>query len=94
MGKYTAQASGILNTAIIGGAAGMFFVNEFFDFLGGSSDEHIMWTAGLKIKINEAGDLWAGMPGLKWAFLVAIPLYIYIIYFGSAGYKRERKVTA
>lgn len=91
MGKYTAQASGILNTAIIGGAVGMFFVNEFFDFLGGASDEHMMWTAGLKVVVNKNGDLWTGMPALKWAFLIAIPLYMFIIYFGVSGYKRKAK---
>lgn len=91
MGKYTAQASGILNTAIIGGAVGMFFVNEFFDSLGGTSGVHLMWTAGLEIEVNSEGDLWMGMPALKWAFLIAIPLYLYIIYFGASGFKRKVK---
>ena len=95
MGKYTAQASGILNTAIIGGAIAMVCVNGFFDSIGGQVDQHIMYNGVFDIMttvISESGEMteevWAGMPGLKWTFFFAIPMYMYIIYFGIAGYKR------
>ena len=83
MGKLTAKASGLLNMAIIGGAIGSLIVNETLDVFG-------------YYKLIESGEFadYNGFPIIKIAMLIAIPCYLYLIYYGAYGFKnRDRKIA-
>lgn len=83
MGKLAAKASGLLNMAIIGGAIGTLIVNEILDVLNYTS----LIGAGEPANYN-------GFPIIKIAMLIAIPCYLYLIYFGAYGFRNKVKKVA
>jgi MFS transporter, FHS family, L-fucose permease len=76
MGRLTAKASGLLNMAIIGGAMGMIMMNELTKSFGVTQE-------------SDLGGEVMGIPIMKLTLMIAIPFYMYLIFFGISRSKKE-----
>ena len=86
LGPLTSEGSGVITIGNVGGAV----IPPLFGWLSEVIGKHYAATHDMQYVIGGAAD----KVGIQYAFLLPIVCYLFIAYYGLAGYKPSRRTAA